>query len=129
MNNLSQTRRAFLSGLSQLPLIGGGVAIIGAPTASAEPVTDDLMHSYKNWLFFEHRMLSHELARYDEPLAREIERSFLCRNGGARWHFRHQAREGSRLADWESQPQPSSRAAVVLSAVGCEWRREMPGPA
>ncbi len=37
-------RRGFLRGLATLPLIGGGVTLIGNPTrAAAEPVTEDLL--------------------------------------------------------------------------------------
>jgi hypothetical protein len=78
----NDTRRGFLRGLVHLPLIGGGITLIGAPSAVAEPVTKDLLYSYKSWLQMEH----------------------------------------PRLNDWESQPQPSTRAAGVLSAVGCDWR-------
>lgn len=37
-----ESRRGFLRGLVSLPLIGGGVTLIGAPTAAATPVTPDL---------------------------------------------------------------------------------------
>ena len=55
-------RRTFLSGLVGLPLVGGGITLIGRPTAAAVPVTHDLMQSYKNWLHCEHQMVSYELA-------------------------------------------------------------------
>ena len=40
-------RRAFLRGLASLPLIGGGLTLIGNATAAAVPVTRELMHGYK----------------------------------------------------------------------------------
>jgi hypothetical protein len=39
------TRRGFLRGLTAFPLIGGGVTLIGNPTAAAEPVSRDLLDS------------------------------------------------------------------------------------
>jgi hypothetical protein len=118
------TRRGFLRGLARLPLIGGGITLIGQPTAAAEPISEALLHSYKSWLLMEHRMLSYELAKYDGALAREIERFSFCGNAGERWHFRHEMRDGDQVAGWEHQPQPSTRAAVVLSAVGCSWQED-----
>lgn len=47
-------RRGFLRGLVTLPLIGGGVTLIGNPTAAAVPVTPELMHRYCAWLAREH---------------------------------------------------------------------------
>jgi len=43
-------RRGFLRNLVTLPLIGGGVTLIGNPTRAAEPVTPDLLDSYNAWL-------------------------------------------------------------------------------
>jgi len=43
-------------------------------------------------------------------------------NAGADYHFNFPSR-GQRLAGWETAPQPSTRAAVVLSAVGCPLAR------
>ena len=40
------SRRGFLRGLTTLPLIGGGVALIGAPSAVAEPVTRSMLETY-----------------------------------------------------------------------------------
>ena len=118
--SVPQDRRGFLRGLASLPLVGGSVALIGQPSAVAEPVTDRLMWSYKEWLFFEHRMISYELAGYDLPLAHEIERI----GGGdvTDWHFQW-SREGMRgPAGWIDAPQPSTRAALVLSTVDCDWK-------
>ena len=39
-------RRGFLRGLVLLPRIGGGVTLVGSPTAAAVPVTGDLICSY-----------------------------------------------------------------------------------
>ena len=111
-------RRSFLRSLATLPLIGGSVALFGEPSAAAVPITDDLMFSYKGWLFMEHRMVSYELAGHDISRAREIERYFPARNPGYRWHSQW-AEPGMRgPAGWIDAPQPSTRAAVILSAAG-----------
>lgn len=115
-------RRGFLSGLARLPLIGGSVTLIGAPVAAAEPVTPDLLWSYKNWLHYEHRMLSFELANHDPAKCREVERFFSSGNAGDRFHFQYDVPERSQMAGWEYAPQPSTRAAVVLASVGCDWK-------
>lgn len=115
-------RRGFLSGLASLPLIGGGVSLIGQPTAAAVPVTDELRWSYKEWLFMEHRMLSFELAGHDRQRGKEMERCFVgsIANG---WHLQW-ARPGDMMAGWDHAPQPSSRAAVILSAAGVPLSRQ-----
>ena len=118
-------RRAFLRGLASLPLIGGGVTLIGNPTAAAVPVTRDLLHSYDSWLFFERRMVCFELAKHDWPTAREFEglRGGSSRHvPGDQWHFQWTGGRGP--AGWIDAPQPSTRAAVVLSAVGCPLAAE-----
>ena len=48
-------RRSFLRGLATLPLIGGGVTLIGNPTAAAVPVTDMLLQRYGLFLAIEAR--------------------------------------------------------------------------
>ena len=111
-------RRTFLRGLAALPLIGGGVTLIGNPTAAAVPVTPELMHGYKAWLCFEHKMLCHELAGYDVQAAKDLHRQFYSDHPAWNYHFNWPNPE-HRLAGWEKAPQPSTRAAVVLSAVGC----------
>lgn len=112
-------RRGFLRGLVSLPLIGGGLTLIGAPVRAATPVTPALMDRYVAWLAREH---AEALIERDE--IRNPDDVHL-----AAWR-----------RDWTSQPlfwfpddpdahsnvmaaKPSTRAAVVLSAVGCEWRR------
>lgn len=102
-------RRGFLRGLASLPLIGGGVALIGNPTAAAEPVTAALLDSYDAWLHFERRYLAWE--RFGSTTSG---RAVLLDNSGGRFH-------GS--PDLTRYPQPCSRAAIVLSAVGCDWRQ------
>lgn len=105
------SRRGFLRGLTTLPLIGGGITLIGAPSAVAQPVTDRLLMAYNEWLFMERRILCEELSPGD-PLCER----FIPTNTGAHdYHF-----DGP--GDWRApHRQPSTRAALVLSAVGCDW--------
>ena len=95
------------------------MALIGQPSAVAEPATEKLLWAYKEWLFYEHRMVSYELAEHDRPLARCIER---FSGGDLDWHFQWTGRGFRGPAGWIDAPQPSTRAALVLSAVGCDWR-------
>ena len=103
-------RRGFLRGLAGLPLIGGGVTILGNPTGAAVPVTPELLHSYSAWLHFERRFLSWELCGADKSRFEAVDGIVLGCNPGFAYH------KGG------DQPPPSTRAAVVLSAVGCGWR-------
>ncbi len=111
-------RRGFLRGLLSLPLIGGGVTLIGNPTAAAEPITRELLVNYQQWLFYERRLLLTEIFPSQEE--RRLAEALVPHGGrGAdQFHFPAFERGG-----WQGVPKPSSRAALVLSAVGCEWRR------
>ena len=99
-------RRTFLRGLASLPLIGGGVTLIGNPTAAAVPVTSELMQTYRTWLHYEHRFTTWEVAKGDSRLFRELLNSHELDNPAGDYHD-------------TSGPAASTRAAVVLSAVGC----------
>lgn len=120
--NSPANRRGFLRGLTTLPLIGGGVTLIGAPTAVAEPLTDELLDSYDAWLEYERRWLQWERSRsrnwptrFNLPLLMQINGEdrpcdyVPAANGGAQFHG-------------NNEPPASSRAALVLSTVGCEWK-------
>ena len=116
-------RRAFLRQLVTLPLIGGGVSLIGQPTAVAEPVTMQLLEAYKTWLGLERRFLVHQMA--DDPVfIRNYQNCFPAdadrktrgdHIGSFEWYV---GNSSSRHHD----PAPYTRAALVLSAVGCDWR-------
>ena len=118
-------RRGFLRGLVSLPLIGSGVTLIGQPTAAAVPMNKALMTRYVAWLAREH---AEALVEYED-----------YRGISEPEPYRRAQREFRR--EWVQQPlfwfpddpvadaavrgaPPSTRAAVVLSAVGCDWRRE-----
>ena len=98
-------RRGFLCGLVSLPLIGGGVTLIGVPSAVAEPVTERLMAEYANWI-------AHEHYRAQVELYGTMDRHWYALHGPA-WQW-HRDRIKAAL--------PSTRAALVLSAVGVDWR-------
>jgi len=51
-------RRGFLRSLVSLPMLGGGVALIGTPHAVAEPITTGLMQSYRRFLTTELNLLA-----------------------------------------------------------------------
>ena len=69
-------------------------------------------------------MISFELAGHDLGQARDIERGYLA-GRGEDWHLQW-SKPGMRgPAGWIDAPQPSSHAAIVLSAVGCDWREPL----
>ena len=106
-------RRGFLRGLASLPLIGGGVALFGQPTAVAEPVTVDLLATYADWLHFERRVLMSELTGHQPREAGKLALFVGTRSDD--FHF-------PRGMTYQQAPQPSTRAALVLSTVGLNWR-------
>ena len=127
-------RRTFLRGLVSLPLIGGGVTLLGNPTAAAVPVTDAMLRRYVGWLAHEHVAAVHEY-RYREAFAGWIPgpdnydasaEAYATRVAAYNDHMMWMADpdrtgiEGTAgLAEIVKATKPSSRAAVVLSAVGC----------
>jgi hypothetical protein len=113
-----ENRRGFLRGLATLPLIGGSVAILGKPTATAVPVTDDLLTAYDEWLDMERSWLRFE--RYGRDARRQktavpYEVVFRERETGRVWDVHYM----ENLADQFDHQGAASRAALGLSAVGC----------
>ena len=97
-------RRGFLRQLCILPMIGGGVTLIGTPTAAAVPVTRDLLESYNTWLEQERRWLAWERAGCNrERFQTAMKVTWFDVPSAAFIH---------------NEPMPSTRAALVLSAVG-----------
>jgi hypothetical protein len=76
-------RRGFLRGLAHLPLIGGGVTLLGDPTAAAVPVTEQLLDAYSEWLFYARRLLCRE--RW--PGNRDAEAFVPANTGATGFHF------------------------------------------
>ena len=103
-------RRAFLASLAALPMLGGGVKLIGQPTATAVPVSDGLLRNYEAWLAWERRQLQTEI--WGRDVADKCT-TFLAMNlPGEQWHN-----------PWRDEAAPcppaSTRAALVLATVGC----------
>lgn len=107
------TRRGFLRGLASLPLIGGGVALVGSPTAVDVEVSTALLANYATFLEGELRMLRYEIEKRLEWPAGALDQ-FAMTPGD--FHF---PRKGS----WLDVPQPSTRAALVLATVGAPMER------
>ncbi len=103
------SRRGFLRDLAGLPLLGGGLAIIGAPTAVAIPVHNGLLRSYETWLIDELKRLVAET----RPGITPFYQSGILDEPAYEFHY-------PRLG---ASPLPSTRAALVLSTVGCGWGR------
>ncbi|MCJ2030929.1 hypothetical protein MKK50_16285 [Methylobacterium sp. J-043] len=100
------SRRGFLRGLTTLPLIGGGVALIGAPSAVAEPVTVNLLTNYETWL-------QQELLATARAARGDARGSIAtCYTPAWEWHMRMLDRNEG----------PATRAALVMASVGCDWR-------
>ncbi len=102
-------RRAFLSSLVALPLVGGGVKLIGQPTAAAVPVSDGLLRNYEAWLAWERYQLQREI--WGEDVATKCTTFLAVNLPGEQWH--------NPWSHGEVCPPASTRAALVLSAVGC----------
>ncbi|ACL58836.1 hypothetical protein [Methylobacterium nodulans] len=101
-------RRAFLHGLVSLPLIGGSITLIGNPTGVAEPASDFLLEQDSTWVEGERLRIAE--ARHD---TRAISDLF---GPAYEWQLR-----GCEAAPEEVRARVATRAAVVLSAVGCDW--------
>jgi hypothetical protein len=155
-------RRGFLRQLCQLPLIGGGVTLLGAPTAVAEPVTPDLVAAYRRWLTLEHYLLLEEcpapptphlsprssmMAGLDDASVSQIGAAIALEYLGAEQHIKRVHAEfrakccNFRMRSGFTEDDPSlvdrfylspdraivsppasTRAALVMAAVGCDWR-------
>lgn len=105
-------RRGFLAGLAALPLVGGGVKILGQPTQAAVPVTDALLRRYVTFIAGEHQMALRELAERETPYLFETHRPA--------WHppMYWMPDVDIDMQITMEEAAPSTRAAVVLSAAG-----------
>lgn len=118
-------RRSFLRGLASLPLIGGGVTLIGQPTAAAVPITDALHERYFTFLAHEHRAAMKEHG-YRTALVHARRRlgghvadcEAWARSEGERAHYFDWMPEASDVEAVVASAPPSTRAAVILSAAG-----------
>lgn len=113
------SRRGFLRGLTTLPLIGGSVTLIGDPVAAAEPPSLELLQSYSAFLHFERRYLNAVL--YPQVPSKGVSMFVPMDNRGAVFHDREAWIHG--VPTWPHQGQAAqNRAAIVLAAVGCNWK-------
>ena len=101
-------RRGFLRGLVSLPLIGGGVTLIGSPTAAATPITPGMLATYSAWLEYERRAL-----HFASTGSRDDDFIPFC-NPGASFHSRE---AWSKAKGWGDGAQ--LRAPIILAAAGC----------
>lgn len=109
-------RRLFLRALAALPMIGGGVTLIGDPTGVAASPSRDLLARYSEWLRIERDILHREMFPGVDPAVARV----LSDGGAHASVVEFFVPDGFR--SWRDAPQPSTRAALVLSAVGCDWR-------
>lgn len=109
------SRRLFLRQLATLPLVGGAVQLIGQPTAAAVPINKHLAEAYLSWLRLEHTKLMHEI----------IDRPIDPRSLNAGWCSHAPEFALPNCPDMISTIAAApavSRAAVVMSAAGCDPR-------
>ena len=112
-------RRDFLRGLVSLPLIGGAVNLIGNPVRADVVPSRALLERYIAWLGNEHAAA---LIEFERPGIRIIEPfAWPYYRVRAPMYWYPEAPDIERDV-WLTRP--SSRAAVVLSAAGCNWQRE-----
>jgi len=135
MSATEYPRRGFLRQLCTLPMLGGGITLLGAPTAVAEPVTTGLLDAYYDFLTTECNFLCREKPRpwngpsLDEP-PRHLGRDHPLYQAWAQetvaahdaWKQRIEADNARRAALPVFSRSPSTRAALVLSAVGFDWK-------
>ena len=105
-------RRGFLRGLASLPLIGGGVTLIGQPTAAAVPVTDDLLRTYQSWLGWERMKVCRRLYG-DAEYGRALD-CYPVNDTAWHWHFP----SGMGVDGERDKREAAARAPVILSAAG-----------
>ncbi|TDR93813.1 hypothetical protein [Enterovirga rhinocerotis] len=123
-------RRGFLRGLASLPLIGGGVTLIGRPVAAAVPVTDALQERYLTWLAHEHMAAvkehayrkSLEAALRWGPAKRECSPEAYARGSEECAGYVNWMPPAPDIEAMTKLTRPSTRAAVILSAAGVPLR-------
>jgi hypothetical protein len=123
---MSDTPRCtFLRQLCGLPLVGGSISLIGSPKAVAEPITFHLLEAYKTWLHYEQRFLCWEMAKSDDFVSTYYpslaEKDHINRANEIGRQFTYIGDAGNHRVGGIN---PSERAALVLSAVGCDWKDE-----
>jgi hypothetical protein len=123
MNDLLQ-RRGFLRGLAALPLIGGGVTLIGNPTKAAVLPSRELIETYRSWLAAEFAEVHAEMTRWDYAPDEfsDCRERFTREWGRDLYHMPIDAVIDANVRNGA----PSGRAAVVMAAVGLDWVKSVP---
>ncbi len=118
MSEIITARRGFLRGLISLPLIGGGVTLIGQPTAAAVPVTVELLDRYRAFLLAEAAEAAAEADLLRNPGHPYIvdQRREWCKE----LHWYDGAKKRQDIMALVRGSSPGTRAAVVLGASGCQ---------
>jgi hypothetical protein len=110
--NSTLSRRALVQGLAVAP--AAAVGLVTAAAAATPEVAglnrDKLLFAYSEWLHLERRMLAREMF----PDWSAADDFVPCNTGACSFYFPHGQ-------DWRQVPQPSTRAAAVLSAVGLDF--------
>ena len=104
-------RRGFLRGLLALPLVGGGVQLVGSPSAVAAPPSRVLLERYLAWIAREHAEVLIEMDFGPTSTRRGEQHLYQP----LQWF----PDDGPAIASVLSA-KPSTRAALVLATVGCE---------
>jgi hypothetical protein len=111
-------RRGFLRGLVRLPLIGGGLALSGAPTAVAIPPDVAMLHRYCSFLVHEHATARAEWCnwRYPGAYGFDLSTDVRTRSGEEILPYCWFPDDTPDIVSAIRSAPPSSRAALVLSA-------------
>lgn len=122
-NSTITCRRGFLHALAALPLIGGGLKLIGSPSAAALPISADLLRRYVGFVNRELFAAHVELTLVQSPhhfvnMGFSLADASTWRNLPVWWPVPADADLDSLVT---SSP-ASSRAAVVLAAAGLSPR-------
>lgn len=107
------TRRAVLAGAGLVAAPGALIGELLAAPVTAGP--KELAVRYNAWLHLERRLLAAEL--YPE-LGHDAERYVQCDKFAREFHVPCEGEARWVPGGWQALPQPSTRAALVLGAVG-----------
>ncbi|UHC14457.1 hypothetical protein LRS73_18080 [Methylobacterium currus] len=113
MSTQHYNRRELLSRLATLPVIGGGVTLIGTPAGSAEPLPEMLLWEYSTWIERERRRIGAVFG----DMTGQAHNVQLCHSSAYAWY---QCEKGAPREELRSRVM--TRGAAVLNAVGVDWR-------
>jgi hypothetical protein len=109
------SRRRFLAAGSAASAFG--VLSAAAAREAGRELTEEEQHQlldvYDEWLWYERKLL--HIERFGMEAARDSI-DYIPRGPAGNFHFPSDR-------NWDEAPQPSTRAELVLKAIGCPWRR------